>query len=59
VVVEAAVARFVGRPLEENPFDSFHGAEQHEAWRWGWRYADLLLDRVGAYEAARWLEEAS
>ena len=58
VVVEAAVARFVGRPLDENPFDSIHGESQHYAWTWAWRYADQLIDRVGAEEAARWLEDA-
>jgi hypothetical protein len=57
VVVEAAVARFVGRPFEENPFDSIHGEAQHEAWSWAWRYADVLLERVAAHEAARWLGE--
>ncbi len=34
VVVEAAVARFVGRPFEENPYDSIHGEAQHHAWAW-------------------------
>ena len=49
VVFEAAVARFVGRPLEENPFDSIDGEPQHNARTWAWTYQ--LLEGVGAEEA--------
>ena len=59
VVVEAAVSRLLGCPLEENPFDSTHGASQHAAWRWAWRYTDVLLDSVDPADVARWLEEAA
>ena len=56
-VVEAAIARVIGIPRDENPFCTIHGAEQHAVWRWGWKYADELLERAIAEEARRGFEE--
>lgn len=57
VVVEGAVDRFVGRPLDRNPHDEPSAA--HDAWEIGWLDADQLLETRGEAEARRWLAEAA
>lgn len=57
VVCEAAIACAVGRPLDENPFDQANAPDAYYAWRWSWRYADVLLVHVSAHEVEAWLAE--
>ena len=57
VVCEAAVSRVIGRDLTDNPFDNLNAPEQHDVWKFAWRYTDALLEHVIDHELACWLED--
>jgi hypothetical protein len=59
IVVEGAVDRFCGRPLQANPYSPTFAADAHAGWVFGWREADYLLEIRGQDEARRWLTEAA
>lgn len=59
IVAEGCIDRFCGRPLDQNPYCRTHARGYAEAWEWGWREADYLLDLRGAEETRRWLQEAA
>jgi hypothetical protein len=59
IAVEGAVARFVGRPRNQNPYSPAAARAHFEMWAWGWDGADELLEIRGSAEAARWLREAA
>src|SRR4051794_8910722 len=58
IIIEGAVDRFCGRPLDQNPYVEEHAPEWSSSWREGWLEADFLLEQRGQAEARRWLEES-
>jgi hypothetical protein len=59
IVVEGAVDRFCGRPLDANPYVRPNAPTPWRLWREGWIEADLLLEKRGREEARRWLGDAA
>lgn len=57
VAIEGAVDRFVGRPLDANPYSPALNGHAWASWRHGYAFAGTLLDLYGTKEARRWLSE--
>jgi hypothetical protein len=56
-VCEGAIACAVGHEITDNPYDVVNAREQHDCWRWAWRYADALLAHVSECEVQAWLAD--
>ena len=44
IAIEGAVDRFLGRPLEQNPYSARFAPDGHASWTEGWRDAGRLFE---------------